>query len=434
MTEKRWEIPNPFLRKDGTAVESPKEWAKQREALARILAEDLYGQMPPAPGNVQAELVFSKELWEGSAVYEVYDLSFGPEHSVHEKTAIIRSAASGKQTIPIVLCGGFVEEDKAKAAVEQGFCVITPLLDDAAPDLPDYQKGTLYRAYPQYSFKVIAMWGWLMSRVIDWLYTLEEIDYEHVVVAGHSRFGKAALCCSVYDERVALCVAAGSGCGGMGSLRVAGSRWGENTGEVETLGGMITGMFPHWFREELADFGAKEASAHARENELRFDSNFIGSAIAPRPLLILEGMDDTWANPFGTMAAWCAVSEVYHFLGHDDQLGIHFREGGHALNLEDWKVLLDFCGSQFRGEKPAANWHIRSGEEPSLKRSWNAPLTEADKQPSEKPSIFTMTPERARELEERLNSKWAFGEAGLETGMDRFVKMILAKHLNNEKG
>ena len=29
MTEKRWEIPNPFLRKDGTAVESPKEWEKR---------------------------------------------------------------------------------------------------------------------------------------------------------------------------------------------------------------------------------------------------------------------------------------------------------------------------------------------------------------------------------------------------------------------
>lgn len=423
MQTSTWELPNPFLREDGTEIQSPAEWDAQRERIQRILAADLYGEMPPAPGEVLAERVFSKALWGGAGLFEVYDLRFGPENTVHEKTALIRAADTSAKALPIVLCGGFVEEEIARRAVEKGFFLAVPLTDEAAPDTPAYREGALFQAYPGYRFKVIAMWGWLLSRVIDWLYTLDFADLEHLTVAGHSRFGKAALCCAVYDPRVSLCIAAGSGCGGMGSLRVSGGRWGEGVGEVETLGGMLGGMFPHWFRDELVAYGAKEPSRHARENELRFDANFIASAIAPRPLLVLEGLDDTWANPFGTLAAWSAAAEVYHFLGADEKLGIHFREGGHALNAEDWAVLLDYCRAQFFGEKTASLWHTRAADEPALKRSWRAP---GQKDP-EKPDPFAMTPERRRELEERLAQKWAFGEAGLETGMDRFVKWLLTR-------
>ena len=102
------------------------------------------------------------------------------------------------------------------------------------------------------------------------------------------------------------------------------------------------------------------------------------------------------------------------------------RVGGHALTLEDWRVLLDFCRNRFRGEKAKSNWHVRSGEEPALKRSWNAPAVEGAL-PTQKESMFTFTPEKVRELKERLNSKWVFGEAGLETGMDQFVRFLLRK-------
>ena len=81
---------------------------------------------------------------------------------------------------------------------------------------------SLYRAFPDYSFKVIAMWGFLMSRVIDWVKTLDSVDPDKLVIAGHSRYGKAALSCAVYDERVSVCLAAGSGCGGMGSRGTSG--------------------------------------------------------------------------------------------------------------------------------------------------------------------------------------------------------------------
>ena len=421
-----WNLPNPFLDEKGSVVPAA-EWKAQQERLRTILAEDFYGKCPPAPGNVRAEKVQGKELWDGSACFEVYDLSFGPEQSVCMKTALIRPKE--KKAYPIVLCGGSVDEDIAKMAVEKGFLIATPLMDDAAPDQPDYQKGTLYQAYPEAGFKVIAMWGWLLSRVIDWLETTDFIEKDSFSVAGHSRYGKAALACVVNDERVRVCCAAGSGCGGMGSLRYWGSRFGAGTGKVETLGSMVKNNFPHWFADTLGAYGADEASEHSRENELRFDANFIASVIAPRPLIVLEGLDDTWANPMGTIASWSAAAEVYHYLGSDENCAIHFREGGHAFNLEDWKVFLSFAREKLTGEKEEKTWRIREANDPKIGRDWSAPGSEEEPAPEEG---FAATPEAVARLKKMLEKRWAFAEFGLETGMSRFLKEILRK-MSEEK-
>ncbi len=413
-----WELPNPFLNEQGKTVAGD-DWEQQQSYLRQILMEDFYGEIPPAPGNVQAEKIFTKELWDGAAIFEVYNLSFGPEHSVHEKTAVIRPKEGSAK--PIVFCGGYVDEEIARTAVSRGFLIATPLTDDAAPDEPDYEKGTLYRAYPQYSFRVIAMWGWLLSRVMDFLETTDFISTNAFTVAGHSRYGKAALACAVHEERAKVVIAAGSGCGGMGSLRAWGSRFGAETGAVETLGSMLKDNFPHWFLPSLKDFGADEPSAHARENELRFDANFIGAVIAPRPLLILEGLDDTWANPYGTLVSWSAVSEVYRFLKREKDCAIHFREGGHALNLQDWTVLLDFAESRLAGKDTAGDWHTWTKADPAPARSWSAPFVEENQDTSSDNAAM-----RARFLKS-LQNRWAFGEAGLETGMVRYLKKLLGE-------
>ena len=414
-----WELPNPFLDREGKIVEK-ENWDEQKTYLKDILAEDFYGEMPPAPEHICAEKTFAKSLWDGKGTFEAYELSFGPDEMVHVKTAVIRPAEG--RAWPIVFCGGYVDEEIAKTAVNEGFLIATPLTDEAAPDNPAYKEGTLAKAYPEYSFKVIAMWGWLLSRVADWLETTNFVVPDSLTVAGHSRNGKAAVCCAVYDERMKACAAGGSGCGGMGSLRLAGSRFGKDTGTVETLGSMVRDNFPHWYKDGLEAYGAQEPGGHLKENELRFDANFIGSVIAPRPLLILEGLDDTWANPYGTLAAWSAAAEVYHFLEADENCGIYFREGGHALNLADWKVFLAFFKEKLTGEKGEPQWHTRKPGEPAIGRSWRAPGKEEAPAPA-----YDMSPEALQRLKKNLESRWAFNEAGLETGMVRFMKQIIER-------
>ncbi len=420
----KWELPNPFLRPDGTLVESAEEWPAQRQYLRDVLESDLYGKRPPAPGNIIETKLSERTMWDGTGLFEVYELAFGPEHAVRMRVVVIRANTEEKQ-IPIVFCGGYVDEAIARMAVSKGFLIATPMADDCAPDNPQYQEGSLYKAYSEWGFKVIGMWGWLMSRVIDWLETKDYADMDKVVAAGHSRYGKATLACSVFDDRVKVSAPGGSGCGGIGSLRVAGGRYGEGIGDVETLGGMITGYFPHWFVDSLIPYGAKEASAHNRENELRFDANFMGAAIAPRALLLVEGLDDTWANPYGTQASWNASAEVFHFLGADEKCAIHFREGGHAYNMEDWTVMLDFARVQLLGTPKETNYKTRSADELPLSRSWKAPGPE--EAPAPEDNFFAPTPERVAAMKAMINNRWLFSEEGLDNGIIQMIKGILAK-------
>jgi hypothetical protein len=40
---------------------------------------------------------------------------------------------------------------------------------------------------------------------------------------------------------------------------------------------------------------------------------------------------------------------VYEFLGVPDNLGVHFRPGGHAFTEDDWEAILDFADQRLRG-------------------------------------------------------------------------------------
>lgn len=369
-----WELPNPFLRADGTTVKEKSEWQQQRIYLKNILEENMYGKIPMEKTFIKEELQHEKTVLDGRGVFRIYKLRCGPDEAVTFEVYSV-SPTDRQVSVPIVMNGGFFGKDIAELAVDNGFSIFTYNAQKAAPDNSAFMDGQCYLAYPQYSWRVIAMWGWIQMRIIDWLETKENLDVKKVTVCGHSRYGKASLCAGVYDDRVAACVAAGSGCGGFGSLRRIGSRYGENTGFVETLGYMLRkGKNDHWFLETLRDYGAERVNGLNRENELPFDANFIGAAIAPKPLLILEGLEDSWANPFGTQLIWNAVSEVYDFLEVNDRLGIHFREGGHEFNLDDWKVMIDFIKVNLFGEKKTTRYKTRGTAETPCGHSWRNPV------------------------------------------------------------
>ncbi len=347
-------LPKLLVDEHGNQLEKQEQWEKRRSFICNILEESMYGKMPKAPENVAGELVRSSEFLNGAGSFEHWRLSFGPGQRVSMNVYVMRPS-KGKKVIPIVMAGSFLEKEIAEFVVRENFAVIACDFSEAVPDGPEYVDAPLAKEYPDYSWKVIAMWGWLMSRALDWLETVAWADVKKAVFTGHSRYGKAALCAGIFDERAAVVAPAGSGCGGMGSLRVCGGRLGENTGVCETLGFMMMNL-GHWLRPELADYGKPEPNGHAREMELPFDANFIGAAIAPRPLMILEGLDDTWSNPYGTYVTWANVHEVYEFLEKPQACAIHFREGGHEYNLEDWSVLIDFCKVNLLGMDKKTNY------------------------------------------------------------------------------
>jgi len=65
--------------------------------------------------------------------------------------------------------------------------------------------------------------------------------------------------------------------------------------------------------------------------------------IAPRGLINCHARQDYWANPYGTELTYRAAQTVFDWLGASDHQSIHWRQGGHAQNEEDWEALLDFA-------------------------------------------------------------------------------------------
>ena len=83
------------------------------------------------------------------------------------------------------------------------------------------------------------------------------------------------------------------------------------------------------------------------------------ACIAPRPVYVHSGVDDTWADPRGEYLGAYYASEVYRLLGKKgltsetsppvgeaiikSDVGYHNRPGGHSIEMFDWLKFLEFA-------------------------------------------------------------------------------------------
>jgi endo-1,4-beta-xylanase len=117
---------------------------------------------------------------------------------------------------------------------------------------------------------------------------------------------------------------------------------GENS---ETLDDITRAdRFSYWFAGRFRDFAGKES-------KLPFDQHFMKALVAPRALLTTDALGDLWANPYGTQVTQTVAKEVFKFLGAGEKIGMHFRQGGHAQNEEDFRALVDFADKVFYGRE-----------------------------------------------------------------------------------
>ena len=373
--EKNWELPDPFGKEDGSRIGSKEEWEEQKQYFKRMLEEQFYGKMPPKPEEVKEEKRETTVIQEGQVFYEKVRLVTGVNDGVKFTVHVYRPGTEGKKICVVIPAGNRLDENLMQMAIAQDIVVASYEIKEAAPD--DREKwncGGCGRTYPEYTWRALAMWAWLASRVIDWLENQDFADTQKFVVTGHSRMGKMAMCCGIYDDRVAVTAPAGSGCGGMASLRLNGSRLGEGIGRAERIGVMLgKENFYYWLLDSVAEYGTADGLTRYRENELPFDANILGACIAPRGLILMEGLDDNWINPYGTQTAWLATAEVYRFLGISDKCGIHYREGGHEYNREDWSIMLDFCQTVLKGQPKRTNYKIMQEDTIKSGYSWTIP-------------------------------------------------------------
>jgi dienelactone hydrolase len=360
------ELPDPFLRTDGTRVRTKDDWSQQRkELLARVLHYE-YGPLPPVPDNVAAKELSSKKIEATGATETELLLTMGPKNAI--QTHVILTVPAGKGPFPAIIRGdlgwGRVKPEIVANIVKRGYILADFSRVEIAPD--SAEKAGVYAAYPDYQGGRLAAWAWGYHRVVDYLLTRDDVDKKHIAVTGHSRGGKTALLAGATDERIALTVPNNSGCGGAGCYRLQADK-------SEDIAA-ITKNFPFWFAPHFTDFIGKT-------DRLPFDQHTVKALVAPRALLSTEALGDLWANPKGTQQSYAAAKEVFNFLGAGDRIGIVFREGKHEQNVDDWTVLLDFADKQFFGKKVERRFDAMAFPDAPKGYSWKAPASPDNRRP-----------------------------------------------------
>ncbi|MFM8284262.1 MAG: family 16 glycoside hydrolase [Planctomycetaceae bacterium] len=253
----------------------------------------------------------------------------------------------------------------AATLVERGYGMATAYCGDIFPDRPDGRADSVLESLgrptagtlPPDETGAIGAWAWGLSRILDWLVTLPDVDGSKVIVVGHSRLGKTALWAGACDERFAMVVSNDSGCGGAALER-------RNYGETVAA---ITRRFPHWFAPAFAGFAD-------REREMPCDQHTLLAMTAPRPLYVASAVEDRWADPRGEFLAAVAADPVWALFGLTGlgtaefppidtpigrRVGYHVRSGGHDMLAYDWLRFADCADRELLGKRrnEAADFH-----------------------------------------------------------------------------
>ena len=309
-------LPDPLKLKNGKPVTSTDMWWQQRrQELADDIEAEIYGKMQSTVRSLNWTAVDSRPETVGriptTRRYLIAQLAGGPNGV--EVRMIVNLPAKAKGPVPLILLltngnapGQHSTWRERVLAKGWGAAVldVTSVQPDDGKDLARGVIGLFANGKPRdpSAWGALRAWAWGASRAMDYFENDPGIDPTHVGIAGHSRYGKAALIAMAYDPRYAVAYISSSGAGGAALLR-------RNFGErIENLA--ATDEY-HLFAADFLKYAGPKTA-----NDLPVDTHELIALAAPHPIFFSAGADgDDWADPRGMFMAAAAASPVYELLG-----------------------------------------------------------------------------------------------------------------------
>jgi len=323
---------------EGRKITTPKAWQARREEIKNLLKVFL-GEPPKAKTPLAAKTIEEKShethilrkvVFESEARESVASFLLIPRN-LRGKTPVVicphQTTQAGKKE-PAGLAGN-PQLQTALHLVQRGFITFTydaicfgerhdPTTGHYGDAIPFYQK------HPRWS--LLGKMIWDLSRVIDYLETLDFVDSQRIGSVGHSHGGITTLFAMAFDERIR---AGASNCG-FDTFRIDGNtwRWSHATALLPRLGFYVS--------NPRINMDFYRAVPDSEVIQTPFDMHEMLSLIAPRPLF-LSTSDEDFVFP---NAGWSArrslgrVNPVYELLGSSEKLSSYFFSAGHNFPAE----------------------------------------------------------------------------------------------------
>jgi cephalosporin-C deacetylase-like acetyl esterase len=318
-------LPDPLQFLNGRVVKSAEDWKARRVEILALEQKYDVGTFPPKPKL--ANVVVLSESNTNGQITRNLRLEFGPDQKATLRAVI--TFPTGDGPFPVMIspninggAGGFGGAALARGYISAGFAG-----NDSQNDANAYVP-----LYPDFDFADLPRRAWSSQMLVDYLYTLPQVDKAHIALNGYSRDGKMALIAAALDSRIAAVIPGSTGVGGVMPWRLGSERgFGES---IEST----TRNFPTWFVPRLRFFSG-------REDRLPVDGNLLVALVAPRACLITYGNNDEVSQPWPMEQAYRSALRAYEVLGKPDALGVMHSPGYHGAN--DVQAAMNWLDYQF---------------------------------------------------------------------------------------
>ena len=370
-----YELPDPLVTLSGKRVESVEEWQNQRRPqLMGMFANTIYGQIPEPESPIKQTyelLAEDPSFFGGRCTRRLVLATFSNDRgSVSMHIALFTPNAIQKP-VPVLLRLGFgdVKGKNIEMKNNQSFGQLgngTPLIDflnkgfgvacikggEIIPDEIGF-RNSIHRLFYKgkqsmpraHEWGVLAGISWQLSRAMDYLETQKTVDKNKVAIVGFSKLGKSTLWAGAMDTRFAMVLSQNSGCAGAALWK---RKFGENLKYMT--------RFPHWLSGNAKKYVGLE-------EDLPVDQHMLIACIAPRPVYVMSGINDMWADNMGEYLSTHHATPVYELFGLKGQptaerpkvnvpadnraLAYQVRSGAHGYEQTDWDAYIQFMDHHF---------------------------------------------------------------------------------------